>query len=266
MAASAAKKLRTDAANLVTKAREIELAHITKATIEKVASIKIDGVAKIELGADAFDGYVAMYKKAMRDHLGMIHTTVTTPLWIATLDNGCVVIQCAEKKEDAETYSKLVVFSMERPDAAVGTFPLPAAMKTFEQRAKNLYKGTMCVQVVTVLPLLSHGYNVVHPPTESECIRINAFYRCCSRVYLKKILNALCVLDWEIESPDFSGYYTVLDVLRGQDFLLERLPPHYKAIQSVVYELDDAKTKAEDARIVAWQNKYLDKIAETPPT
>ena len=131
MSVQEAKKRRVEAEAAERDALKEEVDLIEATAIDRYNALTFPGIKTFRLGSDVTDGYCKAVSEIRRQHAPMrldrmVYVYLKSPVWIAELDNGATVVQCADKGsgDTPTTLERYVVFYNDGPKG----MQLPEAM------------------------------------------------------------------------------------------------------------------------------------------
>jgi hypothetical protein len=141
---------------------------------------------------------------------------ISEPAWIAHLENGNVLIQCAEKTLNPRHHDVFIVFyTSKHPN-------IKRLPEEFRISSHNTF---------VILP----NWIVGKPPTRIELGNIELFYSKCPR----HVFKAIKLMFWKTIIPECDAEHSVSDIVRH---------PHHHAPPIVKnYKVDKEKTRLDES-------------------
>lgn len=248
---------RLQAAGVERRRAEIDAHRLIHEALERyIAKVRIDGVVSFKLLPEASTEYLAMQRQIQAhqsfgaDKYTLKHVDITTPVWIAELDNGNILIQCANRGSPPTEVNRYVVFY----GTAYPQKIMPCPLSMTQSISGHPYSGA------ATLPSETQCI----PPIGSKMASVTAdFYRRCPRQVVLSILamfwTAKVVVMAELKDkiPDHMGL-TVFDLLQQ---VYAKVPPPLLRLSSSVYKPDNRQIR----RDVAVQDKFVRYLHKLDP-
>jgi hypothetical protein len=226
-----AKKRRLAAQKAERKAIEEQIALFTTNLITECETIVVPGVKSIHFHKEYIDEYIKAYSQANTQHLGCVYWYVHGPLVTAQLDNGNVLVRCANRYNSPSDFHTWTVFFAE--GGSKDDIP-PPHLEYLRAHVPKQYK--FC----RVLPSCKTTKD------EETNATIIKFYEQCPHVIVKPLCTMLhrTALIREDEL-DMDGYYTIASVLRIT-YMGFQIPDPLIRKEKIIYEykIDDSTKDA----------------------